>query len=141
MRDIDKKFMGEALKEAKKAYIKEEVPVGSVIVKDNKIIARAHNCMESLVDSTAHAEIIAIRKASKKLKNWRLLDATLYVTVEPCKMCKSALSQARVKKIIFGCKRPKQKTKWDFNLNNSIYGNILEDECKNIIKNFFLERR
>ena len=92
------KFMKEALKEAKKAYEKEEIPVGAVIVKDNKIIARAYNQKEEKRDTTKHAEIIAIQKASKKIDAWRLQDCEMYVTLEPCSMCAGAIIQARKKK-------------------------------------------
>ncbi len=93
------KFMKEAIKEAKKASEKMEVPVGCVIVKAGKIIARAHNQKETKIDTTKHAEIIAIQKASKKLKSWRLLDCEMYVTLEPCSMCAGAIIQSRIKKI------------------------------------------
>ena len=92
------KFMKEALKQAKKAYDKLEVPVGAVIVKDGKIIARAYNQKEEKNDTTNHAEIMAIKKASKKLNSWRLLDCDMYVTLEPCSMCAGALIQSRIRK-------------------------------------------
>ena len=95
-------FMKEALKEAKKAYEKLEVPVGAVIVKDGKIIARAHNLKETKYDTTKHAEILAIQKASKKLKSWRLTDCEMYITLEPCSMCAGALINSRIKKIYIG---------------------------------------
>ena len=97
-------YMKEALKEAKKAYKKNEVPVGAVIVKDGVIIARAHNLRESKENAIAHAEILCIQKACKKLNSWRLDNALLYVTLEPCAMCSGALSQARIGKVIFGAK-------------------------------------
>ena len=87
---LEKKFMKEALKEAKKAYDKEEVPVGAVIVRNGKIISKAHNLKESKKDCTCHAEILAIQKASKKLNSWRLIDCEMYVTLEPCSMCAGA---------------------------------------------------
>ena len=100
---IDKeKFMHEALKEAKKAYDKEEIPVGAVIVKNRKIIARGHNLKEKDKNAVHHAEIIAINKASKKLDNWRLVDCDMYVTVEPCVMCAGALLSSRIKKVYIG---------------------------------------
>ncbi len=92
---MEEKFMKAALKEAKKAYDKLEVPVGAVIVKDRKIIARAHNLKETKSDTTKHAEILAIQKASKKLNSWRLLDCEMYVTLEPCSMCAGALINSR----------------------------------------------
>ena len=91
-----------ALKEAKKAYDKLEVPVGAVIVKDGKIIAKAHNQKETKFDTTKHAEILAIQKASKKLNSWRLIDCEMYVTLEPCPMCAGAIIQSRIKKVYFG---------------------------------------
>ena len=96
------KFMLEALKQAKKAYNKEEIPVGAIIVRDGKIIARAYNRKEEKKDTTQHAEIIAIKKASKKLNAWRLQDCEMYVTLEPCAMCAGALIQARIKKVYIG---------------------------------------
>lgn len=97
---MEEKYMKEALKEAKKAYDKLEVPVGVVIVKDGKIIARAHNIKEEKKDTTKHAEIIALQKASKKLSNWRLTDCEMYVTLEPCPMCAGALIRFKNKKSI-----------------------------------------
>ena len=96
------KFMKQALKEAKKAYEKLEVPVGAVIVKDGKIIAKAHNLKETKTDTTKHAEILAIQKASKKLESWRLLDCEMYITLEPCSMCAGAIINSRIKKIYIG---------------------------------------
>lgn len=98
---MEEKYMRLALKEAEKAYKKKEVPVGCVIVKDNKVIAKAHNIVEKKKDSTMHAEIIAIKKASKKLNNWRLIDCDMYVTLEPCQMCKSALELSRIRKVYY----------------------------------------
>ena len=99
---LEEKFMKEALKEAKKAYEKLEVPVGCVIVKEGKIIARAHNLKETKLDTTKHAEILAIQKASKKLESWRLLDCEMYVTLEPCSMCAGAIINSRIKKVYIG---------------------------------------
>ena len=95
-------YMEQALKEAKKAYKKLEVPVGAIIVKDGKIIARAHNQKETKTDTTKHAEILAIQKASKKLKSWRLIDCEMYVTLEPCTMCAGAIINSRIKKVYIG---------------------------------------
>ena len=100
----DKYFINQAYKEALKALYIDEVPVGAIIVKDNKIIARAHNLKESLNLSTAHAEILAINKASKKLKTWHLDDCIMYVTLEPCVMCAGAIIQSRIKKVVYGAK-------------------------------------
>ena len=99
---MKEKFMKEALKQAQKAYDKLEVPVGAVIVKDGKIIARAYNQKEEKNDTTNHAEILAIKKASKKLESWRLLDCDMYVTLEPCSMCAGALIQSRIRKVYIG---------------------------------------
>ena len=98
---LDEYFMQEALKEANKAYLKDEVPVGCVIVKDNKVIARGHNLRETTFDPTAHAEIVAIRKATKKLKSWRLEDCDIYVTIEPCSMCAGTILWSRIKTIYY----------------------------------------
>ena len=100
--------MKEALKEAQKAYNKEEIPVGAVIVKDGKIIARAHNLRESKHSSIAHAEILAIEKANKKLGAWRLENTEMYITLEPCMMCMGAIINSRIKKIYVGTMDPKQ---------------------------------
>lgn len=99
--------MNAALNEAKKAFKKGEVPVGCVAVRDQKIIARGHNLRESLDDPTSHAEIVCIRKAAKKVGDWRLNNVILYVTIKPCKMCKEAIKEARIKKVIY--KAPKGK--------------------------------
>lgn len=106
-KDLDKFFMLEALKEAKKAYKKNEVPVGAVVVYKNKIISKAHNLNITLKDPTAHAEILALKKASKKLKNHRLTDCDLYVTLEPCPMCAGAIVYARIKRLFYATDDPK----------------------------------
>ena len=100
----DKYFMNQAYKEALKALTIDEVPIGAIIVKDDKIIARAHNLKETLNLSTAHAEILAINKASKKLNTWHLDDCIMYVTLEPCVMCAGAIIQSRIKKVVYGAK-------------------------------------
>ena len=143
-------FMNEALKEAKKAYAKGEVPVGCVIVSDGKILARGHNQREKKNDPTSHAEIEAIRKACKKRKSWRLEDCDLYVTVEPCSMCAGAILWTRMKKVFYGTCDPKggalgssyhlyeQK---NLNHHPETEGGILQEECKHLMKSFFKERR
>ena len=143
-------FMKEALKEAKKAYDKLEIPVGAVIVKDGKIIARAHNQKETKCDTTNHAEILAIQKASKKLNSWRLIDCEMYVTLEPCSMCAGAIINSRIKKVYIGTMDEKTGAVGSvFNLFNDYKFNhkvdfeagILKDECEDILKRFFKELR
>lgn len=146
----DNKFMKEALKEAKKAYDKDEVPVGAVIVKDGKIIARAHNIKELKRDTTKHAEIIAIQKASKKLDSWRLENCTMYVTLEPCAMCTGAMIQARLEKVVIGTMDEKTGAcgsvlnlleDYKFNHIVQIEKGVMEAECKQILQQFFRELR
>ena len=139
------KFMKEALKEAKKAYKKEEIPVGAVIVKDGKILARAHNLREKNQCATAHAEILAIEKASKKLNAWRLEECEMYVTLEPCMMCMGAIINSRIKKIYIGTLDPKTGScesvidikNYKFNHVVEIETGILKEECEYILKDFF----
>lgn len=144
------KFMKQALKEAVKAYNKLEVPVGVVIVKNGEIIARAHNIKEEKQDTTKHAEILAIQKASKKLKSWRLIDCEMYVTLEPCSMCAGALINSRIKKVYIGAQDAKTGacgsvlnllTDYKFNHNVEIETGILKQECEDILKNFFKQLR
>ena len=147
---MQEKFMKIALKEAKKAYDKEEIPVGAVIVKDGKVVAKAHNLKEQKNDTTKHAEILAIQKASKKLDSWRLQDCEMYVTLEPCSMCAGALIQSRIKKIYIGTMDYKTGAcgsvlnllnDYKFNHYVEIETGILADECEKILKNFFKELR
>ena len=147
---MEKKFMKAALKEAKKAYEKLEVPVGAVIVKDGKIIARAHNLKETKYDTTKHAEIIAIQKASKKLNSWRLIDCEMYVTLEPCSMCAGALINSRIKKVYIGASDKKTGAvgsvfnlleDYTFNHKVEYEKGVLQDECESILKEFFKELR
>ena len=147
---IEEKFMKEALKEAKKAYEKLEVPVGAVIVKDNKIIAKAHNLKETKADTTKHAEIIAIQRASKKLKAWRLEDCDMYITLEPCTMCAGAIINSRIKKIYIGTMDPKTGAcgsvlnlfdDYKFNHKVEYESGVLKNECEKILKDFFKELR
>ncbi len=142
--------MKEALKEANKAYEKGEIPVGAVIVLNDEIISKAHNLKETTFDPTAHAEILAIRQASQKLEAWRLGDAILYITKEPCIMCCGAIINARIKKIVYGCDDPKgggavslYKLLEDRRLNHQveIERGILEEECRALLKKFFHELR
>lgn len=147
---MQEKFMKEALKEAKKAYEKLEVPVGCVIVKDGKIIARGHNLKESKTDTTKHAEIIAIQKTSKKLQSWRLLDCEMYVTLEPCAMCAGAIIQSRIKKVYYGTHDLKTGAigsvfnlleDYTFNHKVEYESGVLEEECEQILKDFFKDLR
>ncbi|OCL25805.1 tRNA-specific adenosine deaminase [Orenia metallireducens] len=143
-------YMKEALKEANKAFDKEEVPIGAIIVKDDKIVARAHNLKEELQDATAHAEVLVIRQAAKKLGGWRLNGCTLYVTVEPCPMCAGALVQSRVDALVYGATDPKGGAAGTlFNLVDSnllnhrleVEHGILEDQCRQIMRSFFKRLR
>ncbi|ERI95374.1 cytidine and deoxycytidylate deaminase zinc-binding region [Clostridiales bacterium oral taxon 876 str. F0540] len=142
-------YMKEALKEAYKALELEEVPVGAIVVKDNIIIARAHNLKESLKDTTAHAEILAIREASKVLDNWRLKDCEMYVTLEPCPMCASAIAQARISKLYIGTFDPTSggcgsviDVLGHAHLNYKVSVEwMYDEECGSILKNFFDSRR
>ena len=147
---MQEQFMKEALKEAKKAYNKLEIPVGAIIVKDGKIIARAHNIKEEKQDTTKHAEIIAIQKASKKLETWRLNDCEMYVTLEPCAMCAGAIIQARLKKVYIGTMDEKTGAcgsvlnllkDFKYNHNVELETGILKNECEQILKDFFKELR
>lgn len=146
----NEKWMKEAIKQAKKAVQKDEVPIGCVIVKDDQIIARAYNKREMKQCSTAHAEILAIEKACKKLGSWRLEDCDLYVTLEPCPMCSGAIIQSRIRNVIFGAYDPKGGCMGsNMNINDvrgfnhypDIEGGILQDECSHLLKEFFKAKR
>ena len=145
----DIKYMKAALNEAKKAAKIKEVPVGCVIVHNDKIIARAYNKREVLNKATAHAEILAIEKASKKLNSWRLEDCTMYITLEPCVMCSGAIIQSRIKAVVYGALDSRfglHKSLYNifdikFNHEVDIKGGILELECSNLMKSFFKELR
>lgn len=148
MNDI--KFMKIAIAEAKKAALEGEVPIGAVLVKDNKVIAKAHNLKEKNKDATAHAEILVIKKASKKLHNWRLLNTTLYVTLEPCAMCASAINQARIKRLVYALddknngaiKNTIQLYKRkSMNVAPTVTSGVLEKEAKQILQKFFQKKR
>lgn len=141
---MEEQFMKEALKEAQKAYDKLEVPVGCVIVKNGEIIAKAHNLKETKFDTTKHAEILAIQKASHKLVSWRLLDCEMYVTLEPCSMCAGAIINSRIKKIYIGALDEKTGAAgsvlnlfdYTFNHKVEVQKGILKNECQNILKDF-----
>lgn len=143
-------FMNEALNEAKKAYSTYEVPVGAVIVYKDKIIARGHNKRESLKDPTAHAELIAIKEASSYLGQWRLIDCTLYVTLEPCAMCAGAIINSRIDRVIIGARDHKRgccgtvedlTNNENFNHKPEVIFGVLEDKCSNILSDFFKKLR
>ena len=146
----DKHFMKAALKAAKKARKNGEVPVGAVLVKDDQIISTGQNSPITLNDPTAHAEIIALREGGEKLKNYRLIDTRLYVTIEPCTMCMGAIMHARVKKLVFGTFDPRAGAAgslFDFTIENKFNHNvevksgILESECRELIQGFFKQKR
>ena len=144
------RFMKEALKEAKKAELIDEVPIGCVIVKDDRIIARGHNVRETKKTPLGHAEIIAISKASKKLNAWRLQDCDIYITLEPCIMCSGAIIQSRIRHIYYGAKDPKGGAiessisvleAKNINHHPEVTSGILEEECSNIISEYFKRKR
>lgn len=143
---MDVFYMKEALKEAKKAYSTYEVPVGAVIVYNGEIIGRGYNQRESLKDPTAHAEMLAIKEASKYLDAWRLMDCTMYVTLEPCAMCAGAIVNSRIDRLVIGTRDLKRgccgtiedlTNHPKFNHRLEVEFGILEDECSSIISNFF----
>lgn len=150
MNNNDIFFMKQALKCAKKALLLDEVPIGALIVKDGKIIAKGYNKSINSTDTTAHAEIVAVRKACKKLNNYRLNGCTVYVTIEPCAMCTGALIWARVKKIVFGAydikagacgsvfNIPSEKK---LNHKIEVSGGLLQEECATIMREFFKNKR
>ena len=141
-------FMNEAICEAKKAYDKGETPIGAVVVKDNKIIGRGHNLTETLQDSTAHAEMLAIKDAAKTLDGWRLMNCDLYVTMEPCIMCSGAIVNSRIKNIIIGTKHIKNaniekqhtfKMEYFKDSRVNVEFGIMEDKGSFILQRFFIE--
>lgn len=146
----DEYFMMEALREAKKAYDKEETPIGAVIVKDGEIIGRGHNLTEHLKDATAHSEILAIKNAAKKLKGWRLFGCKMYVTMEPCIMCCGAIVNSRIREVVIGAKRVKnakiekqsdfKKEYFEDSKVEYKYG-VLEEECAGMLGSFFKRLR
>jgi tRNA(adenine34) deaminase len=148
--EYDQKFMALALSEAERASEKGEVPIGAVIVVDGRVVARGHNLRELNNDPTAHAEMIAIRKAAKKLKSWRLANSTLYVTVEPCVMCIGAIILARVPRLVFGCCDPKggavgslYDISNDKRLNHRVQvtSGVMAEEAQAILTGFFKKLR
>lgn len=147
---MDNHFMALALKEAEIALQKGEVPVGAVLIKDSQIIGKGHNTKETLFDPTGHAEINAIREASHNQSSWRLTDATIYVTLEPCIMCMGAIIQARIKRLVFGTLDPKTgacgsvydiSNEPKFNHAVDVTGGILKVESSEMLKKFFASLR
>lgn len=143
-------FMEIAIKEAQKAKSAGEVPVGAVVVLDGKVIGKAHNLTESLSDPCAHAEILAIKEACARLSNWRLCDASIYVTLEPCPMCAGAIINSRIKNVYFGAYDSRMGAcggKIDLFRENpsghsiNVYGGFYEDECKKLLADFFKNNR
>lgn len=146
----EEKYMKQAIKQALKAQEKDEVPIGCVIVKDDKIIARGYNLRQSKQQSYAHAEMIAIQKACKKLGTWRLEDCELYVTLEPCVMCTGAIMHARLKRVVFGAKEKRwlalsslltQSDTNAFNHHLEYTEGILQEECSSLISQYFKNKR
>lgn len=146
----DEKYMREALKQAKKAYAIGEVPIGCVIVRDEKIIARGYNRRNTDKNTLSHAEITAIKKASKVVGDWRLEGCRLYVTLEPCQMCAGALVQSRIDEVVIGCMSPKSGCAGsiinllqmeEFNHQVGIKKGVLEEECSALLSDFFLHLR
>ncbi len=146
----DEHFMRLALEEAEKAFAEDEVPVGAILVKKDGVIASAHNKKEARTDPTAHAELLALREGAANAKDWRLTDATLYVTKEPCVMCAGAMINARLGRLVYGCKDARYgamasqyRIGSDSKLNHSIevISGILEKDCADIIKRFFVKLR
>lgn len=146
----DEKYMREAIKQAKKAYALGEVPIGCVIVYEGKIIGRGYNRRTIDKNTLAHAEMMAIKKASKKMDDWRLEDCTMYVTLEPCQMCSGAIVQSRMKKVVIGCMNPKAGCAGsilnllqmeEFNHQVELENGVLGEECSAMMKQFFKELR
>ena len=143
-------FMKKAIKQAKKAADINEVPIGCVIVKDGEVVAKGYNRRNTDHSTLSHAEITAIRKASKKLKDWRLEDCTLYVTLEPCQMCAGAIVQARIKRVVVGSMNPKAGCAGsvlnilqmkEFNHQVELVTSVLDEECSELLKDFFKKLR
>ncbi|HEU5122485.1 MAG TPA: tRNA adenosine(34) deaminase TadA [Verrucomicrobiae bacterium] len=146
----DHYFMGEALRQAAKAYEAEEVPVGAVVVRDGRIIARAYNQVELLKDATAHAEMLAVTQAEQAVGDWRLTDCTLYVTKEPCPMCAGAIVHVRLARVVFGASDPKGGAAGSalnllqfptLNHRSAITSGVREMECRALLRTFFAEQR
>lgn len=150
MKNIDEKYMKEAVRQAKKAYAIGEVPIGCVIVYKDKIIGRGYNRRTIDKNVLAHAELIALRKACKKMNDWRLEECTMYVTLEPCQMCSGAIVQSRMTRVVVGCMNPKAGCAGSilnllkmeqFNHQVELTTGVLEKECSQMMKDFFKELR
>ena len=150
MKNTDEKYMKEAVRQARKAYAIGEAPIGCVIVYEDKIIGRGYNRRAIDKNTLAHAELIAIKKASKKMDDWRLEKCTMYVTLEPCQMCSGAIVQARIPRAVIGCMNPKAGCAGSilnllqmpqFNHQVEIVRGIMEEECSVLLKTFFKELR
>ncbi|MCI8797759.1 MAG: nucleoside deaminase [Dorea sp.] len=150
MQSIDEKYMKEAVRQARKAYGIGEVPIGCVIVFEDKIIGRGYNRRTVDKNTLAHAELIAIRKACKKIGDWRLEGCTMYVTLEPCQMCSGAIVQSRIPRVVIGCMNPKAGCAGsilnllqveEFNHQTELTKGVLEEECSRMMKEFFRELR
>lgn len=148
--DLDEKYMKEAIRQAKKAYALGEVPIGCVIVYEGKIIGRGYNRRTIDKNTLAHAELQAIKKAGKKMDDWRLEKCTMYVTLEPCQMCSGAIVQARIQRVVVGCMNPKAGCAGsilnllnmpEFNHQVELTTGVLEEECSGMMKRFFKELR
>lgn len=146
----DSFFMGEALRQAHRAHEIEEVPIGAVIVREGKIIARSHNQVETLKDATAHAEMLALTQAQTVVGDWRLEDCDLFVTKEPCPMCAGALVHTRIRRVIFGCLSPKDGAAGSLldilrhpKLNHrcEVHSGVRSEECAGLLRDFFRARR
>jgi tRNA(adenine34) deaminase len=149
MMEIDQKWMQEALAEARLAFDAGEIPVGAVVVRNGEIVARAHNRCEQYHDATAHAEMLAIREASRKASGWRLSDATLYVTLEPCPMCMGAAINARIGRIVFASKDARagacgsllDLSAYPLEVRPACESGVLENEAQTLLRDFFLKLR
>ena len=144
------KFMREALRQARRASRNQEVPVGAVVVQHGRVIARAHNRPRGLNDPTAHAEILALRRAARKLANYRLNGCSLYVTIEPCAMCAGAIVHARLQRVVYGASDPKAGASGSvlkvlnhpkLNHQVEVLSGVLKEECADVLRNFFRQRR
>jgi tRNA(adenine34) deaminase len=147
---VDNFFMGFALAEARQARDAEEVPIGAVVVIDNRIVGRGHNSPVRLNDPTAHAEVLALREAAQTINNYRLIGATLYVTIEPCAMCAGAIINARIKRLVYGAADPKAGavssvfqicTHSSLNHQVEVTAGVLESECRELMQAFFQQKR